>query len=412
LIFSRSGELLVSGAWGRITRLWDVRSHQELVNIPGEPLRTAQFGADDRLLPFKASNRQVGIWEIAAGSECRTIHGVGASAAVSPDGRLIACSASDGTRLLDLSTGSELARLPGGPAAIRFHSNGESLVTAGAAGLKCWSIKSDPQTGGLHMRPLLSLGTSAGRTQRLLAEPTGLSLVGDTVAAVEVTRRQVLVFNVRNPDRELVLRADGLLYDVAISPDTRWVATSDWGRRGVRIWDAQNGEVVKDLPVAHNAVAFSPDGQWLVVGNEEEYAFWDVARWRLERRVARVESGDNRGRAVFTPDGRMLAIAHSSTLVKLIDPVSGREFATLPTTGGPVCFSPDGGRLFTSAENDGIHVWDLRRIRQQLGEMGLEWDHSSDQLAPPTGNHARAWGRRVNPPPPLRPLSLQLRRSP
>lgn len=36
-------------------------------------------------------------------------------------------------------------------------------------------------------------------------------------------------------------------------------------------------------------------------------------------------------------------------------------------------FSPDGRRLVTF-NNDGVHVWDLPRIRAQLVPLGLDWD--------------------------------------
>jgi hypothetical protein len=37
--------------------------------------------------------------------------------------------------------------------------------------------------------------------------------------------------------------------------------------------------------------------------------------------------------------------------------------------------SPDGSRLvLTTNDGPAVHVWDLRAIRRQLGEMGLDWD--------------------------------------
>jgi tetratricopeptide (TPR) repeat protein len=71
----------------------------------------------------------------------------------------------------------------------------------------------------------------------------------------------------------------------------------------------------------------------------------------------------------------MLAVLHGMSEVRLVDPGTGREFARLPSAGGPFCFSPDGSQLVTYAGRDGgLHVWDLRLIRQQLKEMDLDWD--------------------------------------
>src|SRR5262249_62192022 len=66
-------------------------------------------------------------------------------------------------------------------------------------------------------------------------------------------------------------------------------------------------------------------------------------------------------------------------------PRRGENFPRLPTAGGPYCFSPDGSQLVTHAGKDGaLHVWDLRLIRRQLEEMGLDWD--LPPYPPPSAN--------------------------
>lgn len=64
----------------------------------------------------------------------------------------------------------------------------------------------------------------------------------------------------------------------------------------------------------------------------------------------------------------------------LIDPNTGQEYARLedPNQDGAAwCgFTPDGTQLVTSSSGDNgyaVHVWNLRLIRQQLAEMGLDW---------------------------------------
>jgi tetratricopeptide (TPR) repeat protein len=89
----------------------------------------------------------------------------------------------------------------------------------------------------------------------------------------------------------------------------------------------------------------------------------------------------------------MLAVDRGGRAV-LIDPDSGREFATLdPAPEAPrgvdrLALSPDGGRLAARADNE-VLVWDLRLVRSQLTEMGLDWDAppistiGSAEAAPP-----------------------------
>jgi tetratricopeptide (TPR) repeat protein len=71
----------------------------------------------------------------------------------------------------------------------------------------------------------------------------------------------------------------------------------------------------------------------------------------------------------------MLAVLHALKEVWLVNPTTGRPFARLPGAGSPYGFSPDGSQLVTYDGRDGsFQVWDLRLIRQELAEMGLDWD--------------------------------------
>jgi Tol biopolymer transport system component len=79
----------------------------------------------------------------------------------------------------------------------------------------------------------------------------------------------------------------------------------------------------------------------------------------------------------FSPDERLLALGGKAGQIQLCETDSGREIGILPAmTGAPVhpqCFSPDGTRLYVKVEWDTkVHVWDLRRIRDGLRELGLD----------------------------------------
>jgi hypothetical protein len=46
-----------------------------------------------------------------------------------------------------------------------------------------------------------------------------------------------------------------------------------------------------------------------------------------------------------------------------------------PIRLNPACFTPDGAQLIThGSETRAIHIFDLRAIRRQLAEMGLDWN--------------------------------------
>ena len=188
-----------------------------------------------------------------------------------------------------------------------------------------------------------------------------------------------------HPEQPLQLRPHGDVRYVAVSPDGKWAATGSHGPSlVVKIWEVDTGKLVKTLRTGGGSrVAFSPDGQWLATGTAAEYCIWEVGSWQKKHGLRRENAGSSMGWIVFSPDGKIVALLHSTSAVRLVDPATGREIATLPTAGEPYCFSPDGSQLVTYAGRDGaFQIWDLRLIRRQLRELGLDWDPPPSPLAP------------------------------
>ncbi len=104
----------------------------------------------------------------------------------------------------------------------------------------------------------------------------------------------------------------------------------------------------------------------------------------------------------FTADGRLMALGIAPDQVLLAEAATGRELARLttlqPVTPTPLVFSPDGTKLVARTNQKTVLVWDLRRIRDQLAPMGLDWD------APPypTASAASDAARPLPPPRPVR----------
>src|SRR5262249_21648141 len=137
-------------------------------------------------------------------------------------------------------------------------------------------------------------------------------------------------------------------------------------------------------------------------GTFEEYQFWEVGSWRKKHAILRKDGARSMGCNVFSPDGKMLALRYSVSEVRLVDPDTGREFARLPPAGCPYPFRPDGSQLMTYTGRDNtIQVWDLRLIRRQLAELGLDWDVPA--YPPPTADNSRPLHVKVLPPEPLPP---------
>ena len=126
---------------------------------------------------------------------------------------------------------------------------------------------------------------------------------------------------------------------------------------------------------------FSPDGRWLLLASENDYAQYAIqgypTNWAVVRHFTRQSSGFDGGWAAFSADSKLLALHADQRIFRLLEAATGRELARLTplpdafSTGGPI-FSHN-GRWFVSSSAIGLHVWDLQLIRQCLREMGLDW---------------------------------------
>jgi tetratricopeptide (TPR) repeat protein len=322
----------------------------------------------------------VRLFRFRAGQEFRTlVHhtpaGPGYYSHVRPaaGGRLLAIQASKGIALVDLIRGEEVAllRLPPSNFPLRFEPAGAALLTYGANGLLRWPIGAEPATPGSRR---------VGPPQRLHASTTG-DAWGSTpdgqVIAIPDFYRGAIVLH-RDENRTLRLGPQDDVRSCAVSPDGRWVATgTHWYRdgAGAKVWDAQSGRHVKDLPVGAGGVGFSPDGRWLVTSSGG-VRLWRVGTWQEGPALGGPATN---GSFAFTPDGRLLALGDVPGVVRLVRPDTGKELARLTapeeTRLNPQCFTPDGTQLVTlGSETQALHLVDLRALRAQLAPLGLDWD--------------------------------------
>jgi WD40 repeat protein len=129
-------------------------------------------------------------------------------------------------------------------------------------------------------------------------------------------------------------------------------------------------------------VNFSPDGRWLVVSSNGSLAIYEVGTWQELRKLSLDVPGFTQ--VAFSSDMRLMAVTslHEVTLYEpatfdvlavLSPPRETQLSASYPEGASALCFSPDSSRLAVGSVDGTIYVWDLRRIREQLAQMGLDW---------------------------------------
>lgn len=160
-----------------------------------------------------------------------------------------------------------------------------------------------------------------------------------------------------------------------VTNDGRFAVTANHDR--VTIWDVEKSSKLKDVPITVrriDAVGFSPDGEWLVVSDRNDLAYW---RWQTEEQPRQVHTGRRIIALAFTPDSRFVAEGPDSRReievrnLQSLEVVSSlSDLEESPQYVQALRFSDDGRRL--SAGNaitvnerllripHRIHIWDWR----------------------------------------------------
>jgi WD40 repeat protein len=299
--------------------------------------------------------------------------------AFAPDGKRLASLARDGTlRVWDVATGKELQQLRGHGLSLAFKADGKTLLAISLEGMmRFYDLPASKQVREFSVAP------PEGR-ERFVPQ---FALTPDGRTLVTASNHGALLWEAATGKQ---LRRIGgedpktWYYTFALSPDGRTVAL---GGREVHLYEVTTGKALGSLKVAHQpgALAFSPDGQVLAVGDTwRDLELWDVtARKRLHTahgHKAWIES------VAYSPDNKLIATGSRDQTARVWDAATGELRATLGPFPGAmsqgegdrikaVAFSPDGKVLAAAGEDGFIRLWDAQALA--TGKVR--------ELRPPTG---------------------------
>jgi WD40 repeat protein len=311
--FSPGGELLAAATGGGTVALWDMTTgarsgepfvaYSEVVSGPNVGGIDIAFSPDGRTLATSGAGQAVDLWEAGTHRRVRPALAVPSpdrvagsprcfcAVAFSPDGRLLAAGASDGTiALIDVRTWTIRRRLPahrpgspGGAIALAFTPRGSRVVSSAQGSV----VIDDVATG---RRTLLA--TPPG------AEPGGLAFSRDgTRLAIGGGESQL----VDTETWRTILTVGGAsrsqLGSVALRFDGKLLATGTYG--SASLWDLATGDPVGEplatwgSPLPTLGLAFSPDGTRLATGDfGGNVLLWDIRPDAWARKACALAGGN------------------------------------------------------------------------------------------------------------------------
>lgn len=173
-------------------------------------------------------------------------------------------------------------------------------------------------------------------------------------------------------------------WEIAISPDGKYVASGNWNSPIVRMWELETGRVFQ-LFEGHTKrvqrVQFSPDGKKLLtVGLDGAAILWDTETGREIRRL--IENAGELYTGVFSPDGKTIAAAGLGKKIWLWDTENGkliREYLGHQAAIEALVFLPGGKYLASSGDDLSVRLWSVETgesVRQFLAQGGVVPDLS------------------------------------
>ena len=272
----------------------------------------------------------------------------------------------------DTVSGGRLLNRPGWRiTACAFDPQGDSLFAAFSSGLFRWQWSLDDQ-GRIDLRGMEQV--FKGRGWRAFT----FSADGRHFVAANIHSNAAFVFDRTFTNCLATVGPHRAADAVAISPDGQWIATGSTTDRQVRVWRAGTGESALVIPVGSDPrAAFSGDGHWLATFGDA-FTLHAVGSWQPAQSLPWPERRPILGAAAFSRDGRILAVVCDLYTVQLIDLANfpPTRIAAITRLGGASRGSilTDGAQLAGVGALGRVQLWDLHRIRARLQEFSLDWD--------------------------------------
>ncbi|MBP7865184.1 MAG: protein kinase [Acidobacteria bacterium] len=260
--FSPDGTMLATGAFDRTVKIWSTRTGTLRATLTGHTnyVQSVEFSRSGRVLASGGRDETVRLWDVASGREIRSVH-VGGSlidnTVFSPDDHWLAVGNNTAViTLVDLGSSQPARSISGHTGRVSdlaFLPDGRRMLSSSLDGtVRFWEIPSGRELRRIDFNtPLGGIALAPDGSRFAVLDRDGRVMVQDLDAGAH---------------RDLYKETMELTSAVAFSPDGRYLVTGARDRRAA-VWSFTDGEMVLRLALEVEArwVGFSPDGRSLAV---------------------------------------------------------------------------------------------------------------------------------------------------
>lgn len=367
--FSPDGRQLASVSDDRMVKIWDVETGQELRTLRGHTQNVVgvAYSPDGRRLATASADATVKIWDAAVDPMPIFLRGHTARVRrvlFSPDGTQVASAGMDASvRLWDANTGALLQTLRGHMGEIRglaVDQQGRRWASCGEDG----SIRVWDAAGG---RQIFDFRGGGEEVRSVSLSPDGQLLAGEGQDGA------IRMWDLKTGQEIHVMQGHtGAVMSLAFSPDGRRLASAGEDKI-IKVWEASTGVETMALR-GHTElvrqVTFSADGKWLASGGDVTARIWDVATG-LEIVCFRGNTGDS---VALSSDSKRLVttsvgVDHAVTIWDLTSRLQVLTLRRRESIPYDAVFSPDGKQLAVASESVELELWDTRSLTPKLIEL-------------------------------------------